>query len=151
MADEATQTQQREWISRCMESMDAVLDEETRNTVMQNCGIQCISRSNMDKAARLWKISNDIDDFLRRLNETGIGGGRLKREGNIIRGGYDKCYCRIVATTRKPISLTYCNCSCGWYKGLFEAAFGKPVDVKITSSVINGADTCEFEIRVDIE
>lgn len=39
------------------------------------------------------------------------------------------------------------NCSTGWYKSLFEAAFDKPVKVKLKQSILQGADRCEFEIE----
>jgi len=35
----------------------------------------------------------------------------------------------------------------GWYKSVFEAAFGRPVKVKLKNSIIQGADSCEFEIE----
>ncbi len=32
-------------------------------------------------------------------------------------------------------------------KQFFEAAFKKPVEVKLLQSIINGGDFCEFEIK----
>jgi hypothetical protein len=62
----------------------------------------------------------------------GLSPRRLKlKDLNTIVGGYDRCYCGRVKQTRQPFPTdTYCYCSTGWYKSLFEAAFGRPVKVK---------------------
>jgi predicted hydrocarbon binding protein len=44
------------------------------------------------------------------------------------------------------LSGTYCNCSRGWAKALFEGATGKPVEVNMEKSIINGDDQCRFEV-----
>ena len=63
-------------------------------------------------------------------------------------GGDDWCYCGRVKQTKEPFPTdTYCHCSTGWYKSLFEAAFDKPVKVKLKQSILQGADSCEFEIE----
>ena len=93
--------------------------------------------------------SGSVEDLLARLNEAGIGGGRLRlRNKNTIVGGYDWCYCGRVKQTEEPFPTdTYCHCSTGWYRSLFEAAFGKPVKVRLKNSILQGARTCEFEIE----
>jgi hypothetical protein len=92
--------------------------------------------------------SRSVGGLLARLNEAGIGGGRLElKNRNTIAGGYDWCYCGRVKQTKEPFRTdTYCHCSTGWYRSLFEAAFGKPVTVKLKQSIIQGARSCEFEI-----
>jgi len=93
--------------------------------------------------------AKSVKELLSKLNEAGIGGGRLKlKNKNTIVGGYDWCYCGRVKQTEKPFPTdTYCHCSTGWYKSLFEAAFDKPVKVKLKQSILQGADSCEFEIE----
>jgi predicted hydrocarbon binding protein len=141
-----TPATQRQWVARLMEAMDASLDEPTRIRIMQNCGRQCLPTGYIAKAKALYESASDIDDFLRELNKTGLGGGRLERRGQIIHGGYDRCYCGLVKGSKTPISLTYCNCSGGWYQRLFESVLGKPVEVKVVDSIVHGADRCTFEI-----
>ena len=72
---------------------------------------------------------------------------KLKDPHTIV-GGYDWCYCGRVKHTEKPFPTdTYCHCSTGWYQSLFEAAFGKPVKVRLVQSILQGANRCEFEIE----
>ena len=93
--------------------------------------------------------SDSIQAFIDKLNRAGIGGRSLQLKNNTITGGYDHCYCGQVKKTQEPFpSTTYCHCSVGWYKQLFETALEKPVEVKITRSIISGAESCEFIIHI---
>lgn len=136
------------FIKELMDNLNKKLKEEKRTRIMQNCGRECMGRSVIQKAKKLKKESKDIDEFLELLNKSGIGGGSLKREGNIIHGSYDRCYCSAISKSKEPISLTFCHCSSGWYKELFENALEKPVRVEILESIMNGSDKCRFRIYI---
>jgi predicted hydrocarbon binding protein len=130
-----------------MDILDRELDDATRYGIMEACGRQCIGASTLEKARRLQKDSNNLDDLLTRLNEAHIGGGHLRREENTIHGAYDRCYCGSVSQSREKFSDTYCHCSCGWYHQLFEALLGRPVEVELLGSILQGAERCEFQIH----
>ncbi len=134
---------------RClMGKMDEELDEKTRKQIMESCGRQCISKSTIDKAKRLKARSRSLDEFLDLLNRNHIGGGRLETKGQVISGGYDRCYCGAVSRSKQPISLTYCSCSAGWYRELFERTLEKPVEVEALGSIIHGSPKCLFNIHI---
>jgi hypothetical protein len=101
------------------------------------------------KARRLAQEAHDLDDLLSRLNTAHIGGGHLRRMGAVIYAAYDRCYCGSGSKTRDRFSATYCYCSCGWYRELFEALLERPVSVELQSSIIKGDERCAFLIRVD--
>jgi predicted hydrocarbon binding protein len=115
---------------------------------MEACGRSCIAKSTIKTAKKLRKESKNLDEFLAKLNEKGIGGGHLKRRRKQIHARYDRCYCGWVSKTKEPIPLTYCFCSAGWYKELFETALGKTVNVTLLQSIINGAKSCRFIIDI---
>ncbi|MCK4478878.1 hypothetical protein KAU88_10215 [Candidatus Bathyarchaeota archaeon] len=46
----------------------------------------------------------------------------------------------------RKLSATYCNCSRGWAKELFEGVLGRPVGVIMEKSIIKGDDQCRFRI-----
>jgi predicted hydrocarbon binding protein len=125
--------------------LEQTCEEETVARIMIPCGRQCIPKSYISRANTLYTVSTDIEDFLTKLNETRIGGGRLHlRDGKII-GIYDKCYCGLVKKL-KGLSPLYCYCSAGWYEQLFSSIFQKPVEVEKVATIPDGADHCEFEI-----
>lgn len=58
------------------------------------------------------------------------------------------CFCPLIRETGKRISLDYCYCSAGWYRGIYEGIFGSPVEVTVEESLLNGDDRCRFTIRI---
>lgn len=135
-------------IHAIMAELDRELDAKTRWAVMEACGRQCIGASTLEKARRLQQEAQDLDDLLRRLNEAHLGGGHLQQAEDGIHAAYDRCYCGSVSQAREPFSATYCHCSCGWYRQLFETLLDRPVEVELLSSIIQGADRCQFLIRI---
>jgi hypothetical protein len=140
--------QKAEWIRNAVQRLEKEAGEATARKVMQACGMKCCGPMQQKRAKRLMKESKSVEELLAKLNEAGIGGGRLKlKNKNTIVGGYDWCYCGRVKQTEEPFPTdTYCHCSAGWYISLFEAAFDKPVKVSLKQSIIQGADSCEFDI-----
>jgi predicted hydrocarbon binding protein len=54
-----------------------------------------------------------------------------------------------VSQAQEPFSPTYCQCSCGWYRQLFETLQGKAVEVDLLGSIRQGDERCQFLIRTD--
>jgi len=141
--------QKAQCIHSMMNILDREVDEKTRWEIMEACGRRCIGNSTLDKALCLQKKSKNLDDLLKQLNMAHIGGGHLQKEGEIIHATYDRCYCGSVSKTKVPFSSTYCHCSCGWYRQLFETLLEKPVTVELLGSIIQGDDRCRFLIRIN--
>jgi hypothetical protein len=131
-----------------MQVLDREVDQETRRMVMEACGRRCMSATTIKKARSLQQEARDLDGLLDRLNQAHIGGGYLEREGTVIRAAYDRCYCGSVSKTREPFSATYCHCSCGWYRQLFETLLDRQVEVELLGSIIQGDERCQFLIHI---
>ncbi|UCG02420.1 MAG: hypothetical protein JSW11_00200 [Candidatus Heimdallarchaeota archaeon] len=72
------------------------------------------------------------------------------KDRNTIVDVFNRCFCGQVKQTKDPfINLLYCHCSAEFHKQFFEAALGKPIDVKLTQSIISGAKTCNFIIHIE--
>ena len=143
-------TQQQK--AHCIKEMMVVLDQNTNaktsRMIMEACGRRCISASTLQKARRIKQKAQNLDEMLNMLNEAHIGGGHLKREGGRILGIYDRCYCGSVSKTKELFSNTYCQCTCGWYRQLFEMLLEKTVEVELLSSIIQGNDRCRIAIHI---
>jgi len=57
------------------------------------------------------------------------------------------CYCPLVREIDGKLPLEYCDCSAGWYKGIYEGIFGVPVNVTVEESLLSGGGGCRFAIR----
>lgn len=134
-------------IQEMMEFLDQNVDEGTRWMIMETCGRHCIGDSILERALRIQKESQDLDDLLERLNQAHIGGGHLHRSGNVIHASYDRCYCGSVSQATGEFSEIYCHCSCGWYQKLFVTLLDRPVEVKLLTSIRQGDDRCLFRIH----
>ena len=132
------------WIADLIDSLDNNVDKKTIAKILEQCGRQCQSQSFVKKAKAIYEKSKNTDDFLNKLGQVYK---HLRREGNKVYIVYPKCYCPQVNKIPKgKLSGTYCNCSRGWAKALFEGATGKPVEVNMKKSIINGDDQCKFEV-----
>jgi predicted ArsR family transcriptional regulator len=134
----------QKWITNLIDSLEKNVDEKTIAKILEQCGRQCQSQSFINKARAIHAKSKNTDDFLEKLSRIYK---HLHREGEKVYLVYPKCYCSQVNKIPKgKLSGTYCNCSRGWAKALFEGATGKPVEVTMEKSIINGDDQCKFRV-----
>jgi len=132
------------WVSCLIAGLDQYVDEGTRAKVLEQCGRQCQSQSFVEKARSIYQKWKDMDEFLGKFGEIYE---HLHREGNNVYIVYPECYCSFVnKIPSRQLSATYCNCSRGWAKELFEGALGRPVEVVMEKSVVKGDDQCKFRI-----
>ncbi len=134
------------WITCLIGSLDKNTDEQTRAEILEKCGRQCQSQNLVKKARKIYQQSKNKDEFIDRFSQIYK---HLHREGDNIYITYPKCYCSFVnKISPKKLSKTYCNCSRGWVKELFEGALSKPVEVTLEKSIVGGDDQCKFRIRL---
>ncbi len=132
------------WIATLVAGLDEHVDEKTRAKIFEQCGRQCQSQSFIKKARGIYEKSKNIDEFLETLGRVYK---HLHREGDKVYIVYPRCYCsQVNKIPRGILSATYCNCSRGWAKALFEGALGRPVEVMMEKSIVSGDDQCKFRI-----
>jgi predicted ArsR family transcriptional regulator len=136
----------QKWIANLIDGLDENVDEKTTAKILEECGRQCQSESFVKKAKNIYEKSKNTDDFLKKLE-------RIYKHLHVDDGKvyliYPRCYCTQVNKIPKgKLSGTYCNCSRGWAKALFEGATGKPVEVIKEKSIINGDNQCKFRVML---
>ena len=146
-----------EWYKGVMERLDALVDEGTRNLIMQNCGYYgCAggNRSEIEKVIEERKKFRNIDDFL----DHQVRKGGITREGNTLYQTYEprkagiRCWCSLVNSLPDDeiISPTYCQCGLGFAKKYWEDVLQRPVKVELVHSSMSGAKDCKFSIHMQI-
>jgi len=134
------------WITCLIAGLDKNAEKERIIKVLEQCGRQCQSESFINKARNIYQKSKNTDEFLDKLGKVYK---HLHREGDNVYIIYPKCFCSFVnKISPGKLSATYCNCSRGWAKALFEGAMGKPVDVILEESIVNGDEKCKFRISL---
>ena len=131
--------------NRVMEQLKNISSADEARTFLASRGSRCISKSMLKKAKDARKnakndgeIIENLKKSIRFLKET---------EGHLFMV-YPKCYCHRLRNVNGDIPKSYCYCSEGWVKKLFETALEKDVRVEIEKSVRWKDDKCQ--IRVDV-
>jgi predicted hydrocarbon binding protein len=138
-------THLQKWIGTVVDGLDDMVDEKTRITILENCGRTCISPSFVKKAINLKEKSGSNKEFLDKLAKTW---SHLKLEGKNIFVVYNQCYCPLVKSYEEKLSKSFCNCSRGWVKELFESSLKKPVTVILEKSIKQGDEICRFRVKL---
>lgn len=130
------------WILNLMNNMDKNLKEEEKINLLEDCGRAC-ARNHAQKEAA--KFQGNLDGWLSTMRKW-VGAKNVKREKNTVQIAYSKCFCPLVQDIPPLLSETYCNCSRGWLKEVFETVMGDPVEVQLEDSIMQGGNQCRFSI-----
>ena len=77
-----------------------------------------------------------------------LGKDNLDVEDDTVRWGYSRCYCGLVADSSARLPKTYCFCSVGWVREVFDTVAQKPVRVELIQSIKQGAPSCWFLVKL---
>jgi len=145
------------WVKRFINVLDNTLDEETRKKVMMTNGKICYQEWIKSKGQQTEVVL--YEKWVARVREN-VKDGSFQIDGNVIYFQYmgsaetgqeapeNVCLCPMVESKPAGLSKTYCLCSVGYVKEMFEQTFGKPVDVQLVDSVLYGGKRCKFRITV---
>jgi len=127
------------------------VDIETRKKIMELCGETCAGEAlfgggNLDIAKRIAEETIDEEEVLRRANEELFWCSSWTRKGNTIQSTCVKCGCPLVRNNVVDLTGTFCYCSRGWVKKIFETLLKKPVSVELEKSIGLGDKTCKFVV-----
>ncbi len=141
------------WWKNAVDRLENELGTEKAIEVMRGCGSKCCGQGQRKTAKKLMSESSSVEEFLEKLSKYGgVKDGELEYKlinSNTIIGKHNRCFCgQVKRSTALFKNKTYCQCSVEFNKQFFEAAFEKPVEVKLKQAILNGDDYCEFEIRI---
>jgi hypothetical protein len=149
----------QKWVKRFFEIVDQQLDEETRINLMQLNGAACAKGAygefTNDKPATIEDIDQKIVTWQKNLGKENI----YRQENTIflnyvenpkglkISDGY--CLCPLIENKPETLSPTYCQCSVGYVKYMFQRFITfKPVRVELLESLRSGGKACRFKITL---
>lgn len=140
------------WWKNAVEKLEDETDTKTSIEVMQQCGSKCCGAGQRKTAKKLMSESASLQEFLEKFVNYGVKDGELGYEiinENTFITKHNKCFCGQVKQLKESMkSDVYCQCSVSFNKEFFQAAFNKPVEVKLKQSILTGGDCCEFEIHM---
>jgi len=112
-------------------------------------GNTCFNNFSAKIAEDVKKNSNGIAEIIQNLNNL-AGEEQFKLKDNKVFATFNQCLCQIgVKETEEPISKTYCSCSLGWMKSLFNTLLDKSFKVELLESIVSGGKNCRFVIKLE--
>lgn len=146
-----------QWLQRFFGVMDELLDEKTKTKLMMANGKVC-HREWLKSIGR--KVAPVPFEKWAAVVKERVTDGSIVVKGRTIHFQYmssadtglpsaeGACLCCLVETKPAGLSPTYCLCSLGYVKDMFEQSLGTPVEIELVDSVLKGGKRCKFKITV---
>ena len=136
----------QERMASLINDMENELDQTTMASLLETMGRQC-AKWNTEKCNR---YKGDLNGYLKEI-EGSLEKIEHDKDNGIIKiiGKKNKsCFCPFV--DKSKMTKEFCNCTKGWQKETYEAIIGKPIEVKIDTSVLSGDEGCGFTITYPV-
>lgn len=132
------------WAESICSDLEKEFDEDTVKRIRMDCacGPEMGKINNLKK---VYQSSADLDDFAAKSNKLNQG-FIIQHEDNALFLVYPQCYCSCVKRINRPISKSWCYCTLGYTKKMFEHILDRVVDVELIESVKTGGKICRIKV-----
>ncbi len=137
-----------DWTENLMLIMDKNLDEKTKAKIMEESGRKCAESTFKNVAL---KYKDNVKGFLALMKQQWAEVADFNEGKGVIQLAGKKtkaCFCPMVKGKSTLSTGTFCLCSRGWMKEIFETVSGKKANVKLEKTVLTGSDFCAFKITL---
>ena len=163
---ETEQSQRALIIKDALHKLDEIASEEQKYEALSCCGHE-FPIELIHEMRDLYRDTKSIDTVIKAMKEGHYFYPKVRREGNII---YDRkgparkqafeeaktreekmraiCFCPLLKDMWDEMPETFCYCSAGWPRRLFEGILETPLKIEVTKSLTKGDDYCEFAIHL---
>ncbi len=136
-----------ELLNAIIKGLDKV-DVETTKKIMELCGEACArSNGDLEIAEKIAEEAVNEEEILARVNREIPWCGTWTRKDNAIQTVCTKCGCPLLRNEVVDRTGTFCYCSRGWVKTIFETLFKKPATVELEKSIGRGDNICKLVIH----
>lgn len=141
--EDAEKKENAVWVDAAMERLEKKFDPETPKQIRMHC--QC-GYGMDEKLALLQDLiasSTNMEEFAN--SEKARAAGLFYQNGELFLQFFF-CPCPMVAEIERLKTNTWCQCTTGYSKTLFQKAFHCEVDVELLKSIKTGDDICLMKI-----
>ena len=132
-----------EWVHSTMCRLENKFDEKETKLIRMNC--QC-SHGMEEKLVFLKELMTSASNMEEFANSDRAKAAGLFYENGNLYLQFLLCPCPMLAEVEKLETKTWCQCTTGYSKALFEKAFECVVDVELLKSIKAGDDVCLMKI-----
>ena len=136
-----------EWWKDAIILMENEISIDKTKKILCQCGQKCCGQGHRKTVRKKFEESKSIEEFLEKISIKDVSYELIDKK--TIVAEYQRCFCGSVKSTKTTFpNLTYCECGSEFNRQYFSSAFGKPVNVELIKSVINGSDSCKYVIHI---
>lgn len=140
----ATIEKRFEWAQHLCEFISERQDDETVRKIRMGCA--CGPELGKGKKIKdIFEQTSDMNLFVEKANKLNQG-FKVEYDGKDFYLIYPQCYCSCVKRINEDLPATWCYCTLGYTKKMFEYIFDREVNVELLSSVKMGNDVCKIRI-----
>lgn len=131
------------WVKNTMKRLDDHFDKTVIRKIRMNCQCGYGMEEKLSLLKELLKLSTSLEEFARHDSAQAAGISFLNGE-LLLQFGF--CPCPMLADVDSLETDTWCQCTTGYSKVIFEKAFGCEVDVELLKSIKMGNEICLMRI-----
>jgi predicted hydrocarbon binding protein len=135
------------WIASVIKGINECVDRDAKKKILENCGKACaIYHGHLEKIASMKEKGRNLEEILDYMNQEKMWCGDWIQRENLLSSICEECECPLILTETVKLSPTFCYCSLGFVKSVFEEVLGKPVIVEFKKAIGRGDRICHFTI-----
>ena len=131
------------WVKSTMSRLENHFDRSIVKQIRMNCQCGYAMDENFALVKELVESSSDLETFANHDKAKAAG---LSYTNGELYLQFPFCPCPMLADVDKLETNTWCQCTTGYSKVLFEKAFGCEVDVELLQSIRMGDKVCLMKI-----
>ncbi|WP_432663980.1 DUF6144 family protein [Wukongibacter baidiensis] len=140
-----TESEMKEWVEFVSCELEKEFEEDTIKSIRMGC--HCTENGKLDESKKFIKSIYDDSvstaDFVDKMNEHGAG---WYIEDGYLFTKYFSCPCPMLEGVDTLPTKTWCYCTVGYNKKIFEYVFDCEVDVELIESIKIGDSQCLMRI-----
>lgn len=131
------------WVNSTMKRLESKFDKVTNKKIRMKCQCGYGMDEKLELVKELMKSSSSLEEFgnLQKAKDAG-----LFYENGDLYLQFNFCPCPMLADVDRLDSDTWCQCTTGYSKVLFEKALQCKVDVELLKSIKMGDEKCLMKI-----
>ena len=134
-----------DWVNSVVQRLESKFEFDSIKKIRMNCQCGYGMDEKLELVRELMSTASNIEEFTN--SEKAKAAGLFCKDGELfLQFGF--CPCPMLEGVEKLETNTWCQCTTGYSKVLFERAFDCKVDVELLKSIKMGDDVCLMKITL---
>lgn len=133
-----------EWAEHICNRLDNSFEKEKVKQIRMGCCCKP-SLAKMKELKKVYTESVNLIDFAEKLNSLNLGAS-FWCDNNALFICYPVCYCSFVKNIDKRLPISWCYCTLGHAKYMYEYVFDCEAEAELLESIKSGGTRCVIKI-----